>query len=217
MFGWKREDRKGSDADLAQRLSRLESYWRDIRGAALVPARSDIDPVQIDDLLPDCFIVERVAPSVLRLRVAGSRMGEALGMDVRGMPLSALFLPEGREALARHAATAFDGPRIVEFPVRSPGRTGRDALEGRMILLPLADRDGRVTRAMGAMVWSGEMGTGGGRRFTVPEGPVRNEDPGAPVIAVDGGEQRARPVMPPADAGPRPAGASHLRLVIDNT
>ena len=204
MFGRGSSERKTVTPDLAARLARLERYWRDIRGAALVPARADVDPMQIDDLLPDCFIVERVAPSVLRLRVAGARLGEALGLDVRGMPLSSLFLPEGRDALARNAALAFDGPRIVEFDVESPGRLGRPALTGRMIFLPLTDRDGRVTRAMGALVWSGDC-HGGGRRFTVPEGPVRSDDPGAPMVAV------VTSTPPPLIE------RGGLRLVVDNT
>ena len=205
MFGRGSSERKTVAPDLAARLARLEHYWRAIRGAALVPARSAVDPLQIDDLLPDCFIVERVAPSVLRLRVAGARLGEALGIDVRGMPLSALFLPDGREALARNAALAFDGPRIVEFDVTSPGRLGRAALNGRMIFLPLTDGEGRVTRAMGALVWSGDAGHGGGRRFTVPEGPVRCDDPGAPMAI------RAEPMPPPI------VERGGLRLVVDNT
>ena len=211
MFGSRRTDQAAERADVAARLARLERYWRQIRGAALVPARSDVDPMQIDDLLPDCFIIERVAPSVLRMRVAGSRLSDALGLDLRGMPLSAMFLPVGREALARLSAPVFDGPCIVEMPVRSPGRIGRDTLEGRMILLPLTDRDGRVTRAMGAMVWNGEIGTGGGRRFTVPDGRLRCDDPGVPMTA-------PLPMNPDTPAAPTaPTGRPALRLVVDNT
>lgn len=166
----------GESAEIRAVLDTLERYWRQIRRADRLPARTDVDPARIDTCLPHSFIVERVAPGVLRLRVAGSRLSDALGMEVRGMPLSALFLPEGRDVLAARIDEVFDGPRIMEFPVRSPRGLGRPAMAGRLLILPLLDGEGRVTRAMGAIMTEGAVGRGG-RRFTIPAGAEIRSDP----------------------------------------
>ena len=219
-------DAAGDSADIRLVLDTLERYWRQIRKADRLPARTDVDPARIDTCLPHSFIVERVAPGVLRLRVAGSRLSEALGMEVRGMPLTALFLPEGREVLASRIDEVFDGPRIMEFPIRSPKSLGRPAMMGRLLILPLLDGEGRVSRAMGAMITEGSVGRGG-RRFTIPAGAVIRSEP------VDG-PGRSLPLPPPprlveaAEAAapfrmrssrpPRPERPlqGHLRLVVDN-
>ena len=202
----------GQGLDMRARLDRLEDYWRELRGSAQLPARADIDPVRIDTILPHCFIAERVAPTVLRLRVAGSRLGDVLGMDVRGMPLSALFDPAGRTTLAAHVDRVFDGPRIFEMSVTIPRSFGRAALPGRLLMLPLLDGSGRVSRVIGAIVWDGETGRVG-RRFSVPKDMVMRSEPVdmAPAAREDTPEMPLRaPVI-------RKVAGARLELVVDNT
>ena len=38
-----------------------------------------------------------MAPSVARFRLAGAHLSELMGMEVRGMPMTALFLPDARD------------------------------------------------------------------------------------------------------------------------
>ncbi|SHI31720.1 PAS domain-containing protein [Wenxinia saemankumensis] len=215
--------RRGTDAETRAEaaarmraiLVQMERYWQQIRAADRLPARTDVDPARIDACLPHSFIVERVGPGILRLRVAGSRLSDALGMEVRGMPLSALFLPEGREVLGAHVDAVFDDPAIMEFAITSPRGLGRPLMTGRLLLLPLTDRDGGVTRALGAMITEGEIGRGG-RRFTIdPAAPIRRDPALSPVIqplTFDTPREDAVPARPAT-----PPGRGHLRLVVDNS
>ncbi|KIQ67714.1 PAS domain-containing protein [Wenxinia marina] len=215
-------DPSGDSAAIRHLLDELERYWQQIRRSGRLPARTDVDPAQIDACLPHSFIVERVAPGVLRLRVAGARLSDALGMEVRGMPLSALFLPEGRDVLAARIDEVFDGPRIMEFPIHSPRGIGRPLMAGRLLVLPLLDREGRVTRAMGAMITEGGIGRGG-RRFTIPAGAEIRSDavdgplrPIAPAPVFEAAEEPAPFEMPRVRRVADRPGRGHLRLVVDN-
>lgn len=190
-------------------LAQLEAYWRVLRGARAIPARTDVDPAAIDAVLPHAFVAERVAPGVARIRVAGQRLSGLFGMEPRGMPLCALFTAAARERLMPLVASTFDGPAIVEMPVEAARGLLRGRMSGRMILLPLSDAGGEVNRMIGAILCDGAPGRSP-VRFALPEGRVRVEpvalpDPLiAPRLAAVGERRRTAPA--------RPA----LRLVVSN-
>ena len=196
-------------------LSDLEDYWCGLSRARRIPFRSEVDPGRIDVALPHSFIVQRVARGTGRIRVAGSRVEQVLGLDPRGMPLSAVFTPSGRVALGHWFAEVFDRPAIVELPLVSARGIGRPRLSGAMLLLPLAAEDGTVSMALGAMVTEGEIGRGP-RRFDVPDGEIRIHGVEVPKLAAE--PPRRAPVahrmvtQTPPLAVPRP----YLRLVVDN-
>jgi len=160
----------------------LETYWDALRGGAIVPKRTDFDPRGIERSLTHTFVAERVAASVVRVRVAGTHLGELLGMDVRGMPMTAFFDPADRDTLEAACRSLFDGPHKIEMELQSPGRLGRPALMGRLVLLPMSDGQGEITRLVGCLETLGTSGRWP-RRFRVthveqtaldgsaPEGP----------------------------------------------
>jgi hypothetical protein len=183
-----------SGHDAADALLR---YWLGLcRGGAL-PRRDEIDPRAIGTLLPNTFLLERIAPGLARFRVAGTHLAELMGMDVRGMPASCLIAPAARDQFADALADLFDRPARLRLDLTAPGRPGHPALGGRMRLLPLRGPGGAVDRALGCLVTAGTPGKSP-RRFAIAA-------------------HRAHPVAPaapPAEAGPpRPAGRPHLRLV----
>lgn len=193
-------------------LGELERYWHDLRGARRLPVRSEVDPAQIDAALPHAFIIERVAPGIARLRVAGQRLNACLGMDARGMPLSTFFTPAGRIALAEHLEAVFDGPALVDMPLVSARGLGRPVLTARLLLLPLLGNDGSVSRALGALLTDGMIGRAP-RRFDIAPGEIRCE-----IIAEMG---RPRIALAAAQSGPltgkRPdATRPALQLVVSN-
>lgn len=197
-------------------LAELESYWRDLRGARALPARTDVNPAAIDAILPHAFVAERVAPQVARLRVAGSRLNDLLGMEARGMPLCTFFGPEGRAALGPLLARLFDAPAIVEIAVDGSRGLLRGRVSGRLILLPLTDGHGHVSRAIGALLCDGATGRGPVRLGLAEGGAIRIEPVGLPVPL------RA---LPPRLAAVGAGAAMHrgpdaarpaLRLVVNN-
>lgn len=179
-------------------LTELESYWRSLPRVRGVPQRKDIDPSKMDGLLENSFILERVAPGVARIRVAGRGITNLLGIEPRGVPLTAAFLPAARATISRNLETAFTSPGLVEIELIGPRAVGQPLLKGKVLLLPLRDDHGRVTRVMGALVMSGRRGLGGRRFDIAPDTKVRFE-PSLDLHAV--------PDVGAPDAGNRDVGA----------
>ncbi|MGH1459152.1 MAG: PAS domain-containing protein [Paracoccaceae bacterium] len=139
-------------------IAEVEAYWNGLRGTRLMPRRSEIDPRGIERALEFAFILERIAPGIARLRIAGSHLTELMGMEVRGMPISALFTPAARKTISEKMEDVFDGPSIVELDVVAEGGIGKPAIEGRLLLLPLKSDLGDVTRILGCFATRGSVG-----------------------------------------------------------
>jgi hypothetical protein len=213
-------------------LTDLEAYWQELRGARQIPARTEVDPARIDAALPYSFIIERIAPGIGRMRVAGQRIGEFLGMEARGMPLCAMFAGDSKDRIQGYLEQVFKLPALIELPITSTWSFGRPRLNGRLLLLPLLDTNGDVTRALGAIRVDGPTGRAP-RAFELAEaGAVRienvNDMPSkagslpAPVSAFSNprlarltglSEPEAPRFAPPV---PRQGERPYLRLVISN-
>ncbi len=139
-------------------LQQVEAHWESLRASEIVPHQMNLTSESLNDALAHCFVLERVAPTIARFRVAGKQVNTLLGMDARGMPLSILFSAEGREALGPLVEAVCDGPEIAEIPVMTTRGLRRTVLRGRILLLPLKDRAGKVTRIFGALVIDGAPG-----------------------------------------------------------
>ncbi|WP_159458411.1 PAS domain-containing protein [Roseisalinus antarcticus] len=220
-------------------LRQMERYWNELRGGHRLPQRRDVDPARLEDSLPHAFLMQRVAPNVGRLRVAGQQLTKVLGMDPRGMPLTAFFGVEARKVLSEQLRAVFDGPTIVEIPVASRRGLGRPRLSGRLLLLPLIGDDGMVSACLGALMVDGTIGSAP-RRFDIAPGVIRAERVRSPSsadlretllaqIEETGREGAEAPRPAPALSGAprvrpeRPARAPaverrrpYLRLVVDN-
>lgn len=198
-------------------LAELEQYWRDLRGAHRIPVRSDVDPVRIDSALPHAFILDRVAPGVARLRVAGQKLSSFIGTDARGMPLTTFFTADARDRVMEQTELVFSGPALVEVPLLSVRSLGRPRLTGKMLLLPLLGHDGTVSRALGAILMDGMIGRAPRRFDIAADQPIRCEmlpEPQKlawPVAVPAGGRVGTQFASKRPDA-PRPA----LRLVVNN-
>lgn len=139
-------------------LSLVEAYWDALRVGREMPKRAEIDPRGIESALPYAFILERVAPGVARMRIAGSHLHDVMGMEARGMPLTAFFEPDARTQVAGLLEEVFQTPGTAEVMMHSTASLGQPALDARMILLPLKSDLGDVSRILGCMVALGELG-----------------------------------------------------------
>lgn len=133
-------------------LSQVEAYWDGLRGSQLLPKRSDIDPRGIEAALEYAFILERIAPGVARLRIAGSHLSDLMGMEVRGMPITAFLAPPSRRRFSDIMEELFETPATATLTLRT--ETG--AVMGRMNLLPLKSDMGDVSRMLGCLVAKGD-------------------------------------------------------------
>lgn len=152
----------------------LRAYWEALRNGRPVPARSDVDPRGIQRSLDYAFILERVAPGMARFRLAGMHLNDLMGMEVRGMPMTAMFVPQGRQRLADAMERVFKDPAVAELTLNAETGIGKPPLSARLLLLPLKSDFGDVTRAMGCLVAEGPIGRTP-RRFEVASvevGPI---------------------------------------------
>ncbi len=186
----------------------LRGYWEGLRAGGEVPARAALDPRGIADILDRVFVLERVAPGQARFRIAGMHLADLMGMEVQGMPLMSLFIPEDRLGLAAVLEQVFAGPGMVDLVLEAERGLGRPALAARMVILPLRDEAGRVARAVGVIATEGAAGRAP-RRFAIARRVVTPLVPAAPApVAAELAEPPA-PYLPPRA---RP-GRGHLRLV----
>jgi hypothetical protein len=198
----------------AQRL--VESYWEALRDGGSVPARADVDPRGIEDALEYAFILERISPRHGRLRIAGRHLCDLAGAEVRGMPLSALFEAQSRDALGETLRQVLERPAVAELALAAPAGLGRHALEGRLLLLPLRSDAGEISRALGCLETEGRIGRTP-RRLSILETDLRPLPGVAEKAPAPAAEGFAEPARPFEVADRRARGAPHLRVVVSNT
>lgn len=138
-------------------LAIVQSHWEAQRQGRIAPRRDDIDPRPLAEALPVTFVAEFVAPSVARIRLAGQRLYDLLGMEPRGMPLSVFLDAAGRAMLEDALPQLRQGARVL-LPLHAEGSLGRPAIEAQMLLLPLIDASGVVTRVIGVLEYHGQPG-----------------------------------------------------------
>ena len=153
-------------------LRHVQTYWDEIRMGRIAPARADISPRGLSPALDRAFILERIAPGLARFRVAGRSLARAMGMEVSGLPLSTYFRPEARDRLADLLEEVFQGPASLRLSLTAPTGIGRPQFAGQMLLLPLRDDLGGMSRALGCLVTSGKPGRTP-RRFSIDGAATR--------------------------------------------
>lgn len=147
-------------------LREVEAYWELLRDGRLMPERAELDPRGFSSALPYSFLLERIAPGLARVRVSGRHLSELMGIDVQGLPFTAHFLPEARPAVIETLSAVFEEPAVARLRLSSPCGIARQPLSADLILMPLRDDMGDVTRAVGCLVSEGPVGRTP-RRFLV--------------------------------------------------
>lgn len=152
-------------------VGRLRDYWNGLRGARPLPCRAEINPREIEDALEFAFILERTAMGEARFRLAGMHLNELMGMEVRGMPLSSVLDPAMRDQLSGLLEQVFDTPATVSLMLVAGPEADRPAMMGQMLLMPLRNDRGEITRALGCLATAGTPGRLP-RRFSIAEAQV---------------------------------------------
>ncbi len=148
-------------------LAQIRSYWEELRAGRLMPLRAEIDPREMSPFLEVCFVLERQEPGDIRFRLAGMGVNDLMGMEVRGMQLRSLIVPEGRAHFSKQIDTLFTEPEIQEYKLISDADNAPH-LKASMLILPLKSEDGEADRAIGCLTTDGIVGVPP-RRFRVAE------------------------------------------------
>ncbi|WP_386681727.1 PAS domain-containing protein [Loktanella sp. R86503] len=196
--------RRLPDAERAV-LQLLEDDWRQISSGEIVPAHAQLDPHALHNALPHAFLLHRTAPGAVRIRVAGQRLHDLLRMDPRGMSFGCFFAEGSRDAVMDIVDSAFDGPAIVGLPLTASRGLGRKPMLAELLLLPMMDAQGQVTRMMGALVAAGPLNSRAYRFDIAGDAVLRHDALNLPFAERRGARARPLPVQRPA-----------LRLVVNN-
>ena len=121
----------------------LFGYWNRRRGKRPAPLRREIEPADIQAILPNVFILEYTSGDRLAFRLAGTAICSLFGRELRNTPFESIWLSnEGGTALKQigHARA-----RGLPLAVRLQGESeeGRP-VELELLLLPLAGTIGRI-------------------------------------------------------------------------
>ncbi|WP_160147711.1 PAS domain-containing protein [Tabrizicola flagellatus] len=119
-------------------LAQVRAYWESLRRDGAMPERAAIDPRGLIGVLDRVFLAERIGRGLVQVRIAGSRLADFAGIDLRGLPLSCLFTAESRPQLGLMVERAFAAPAVVELDL-GLDRAPATGLVARLLLLPLAD------------------------------------------------------------------------------
>lgn len=139
----------GCDTALVQssRIHRLYTYWRQKAAGAAMPARSDFDPVDVRELLPNLMMLDVVGdPPRFRYRLVGTRVVQYTGFDFTGRCLDEMVF-QGRDFMEGCYRRVWAERRPIfghyAWLVRS-----RHFGRCEFALLPLSDDGTRVDRCI---------------------------------------------------------------------
>ncbi len=204
-------------------IAQVDAYWEGLRGGRAMPDRMEVDPRGLEGALEFAFMLDHIAPGVGRVRIAGMHLSDLLGMEVRGMPMTAFFEPPARTRVSDVIRKVIECPRVADLQLVSDRGIGRPPLRARLYLAPLTCGEDGPRRLLGCLQAEGRIGRTP-RRFTVDQVHLRR------IVAAAGSEAVTSPTLPafaepPAHYTRQPAAAvshrkanpgrahPHLRLV----
>ena len=131
-------------------LQTLYGYWNEARAGRLAPLRLEIEPSRIASILAETFMLERMDAATYQYRLAGTRLCELFGSELRGMNFLDNWSEADRAVLERQLSSLCEQGAAVVLTLEGSVDT-RQRVEIEAILLPLLHGGNRVTRIIGAM------------------------------------------------------------------
>ncbi|CUH39592.1 PAS domain protein [Jannaschia seosinensis] len=125
-------------------------YWTSLRRGTAIPQRSTLDPSAMRLILGHAMILDRTRHGTTRVRLGGHVMQDLMGMEVRGLPIRAFFDLADRTRVCEQIEQVFEQPAKLELDLISEGSEG--IVTARMLVLPLTDATGAVSKALTVMV-----------------------------------------------------------------
>lgn len=134
----------------------LFEYWSDLRGGRSAPYKSEVTARGIGrTLASNTFILENLADGARRFRLAGSRLHDIFGLELRGMSAQAIMQQESRSRMQSLMDDCLAAPTVCVFTC-SAEIQGGDALPIEIILAPLRSDFDQMNRILGAAHVLGE-------------------------------------------------------------
>jgi hypothetical protein len=128
----------------------LYAYWNTLRGARPAPRRDEVDPIAIPHSLPEIFLLELQEGGRIAVRLAGTRLCELYGRELRGISASSLWSAQSRSEVDKvlRDVMAEAAVAVIAADARKEGRSV-GAFE--LVVTPLADAAGTCRYIIGAL------------------------------------------------------------------
>lgn len=128
----------------------LYGYWNEVRQGRLAPRRFDIEPSRIANILAETMILERTDADTARFRLAGTRIAEQFGTELRGKNFLDLWPAEERRTLAAKLSELQIRGGALLLEIEAETASGR-SLMLEAILLPLVHTRDVIDRFLGSI------------------------------------------------------------------
>ncbi|MBB4290261.1 hypothetical protein GGE16_002301 [Rhizobium leguminosarum] len=125
-------------------------YWNRIRGAADAPLKSQVEPSAVPHLLQSLFILETRDAGNIGFRLAGTRICDLFGRDLRGERFSSLWGNGQHADIERTAMGVMDHAMPALFNATGYSTIGHQA-SFEIIMMPLRSPHGACDRLLGAI------------------------------------------------------------------
>jgi hypothetical protein len=119
------------------RLAHVLSCWQRWRGVNLWPARDDIDPTDLRQILPNIFMVEVIDGGArFRYILSGATVRQQLGFELSGRYLDDTFTGAQLEHATSNYRAVLSG--FGHYALQHWSQRGRPVMQFRRLLLPIA-------------------------------------------------------------------------------
>ncbi|PDS77101.1 PAS domain-containing protein [Rhizobium sp. L43] len=125
-------------------------YWNRIRGAADAPLKSQVEPSAVPHLLQSLFILETRGAGNIGFRLAGTRICDLFGRDLRGERFASLWGNGQHADIERTAMGVMDHAMPALFNATGYSTIGHQA-SFEIIMMPLRSPHGACDRLLGAI------------------------------------------------------------------
>lgn len=129
---------------------KLLAHWVALRGEARFPRRTQFNPMQVTDLLPQLVMLEPDLPDTATIRLFGTGLARRLGMDLSNANLLALY-DEERQELLRELLNFLVEHHCVVIGHSEWATPSGHRFTTENLWLPLSDEHGKVIRVLGSL------------------------------------------------------------------
>ncbi|MGO1119298.1 PAS domain-containing protein [Rhodovibrionaceae bacterium A322] len=145
---------EGSSPEIRQ----LVDYWLSLRNGALLPKKSDFDPIAVPNLLKSIWIYEyRAAEDRFTCRLAGQSVNTAWGeKSLAGQDLRVLASEEAYPVMHERWSHVINRPALMYSRRQESGGAGLFAAIERLIT-PLSDDQGNPVFVIGVSLYSNAL------------------------------------------------------------
>lgn len=135
------------------RLEKLYAYWRKKRGDRAMPARRDIDPLDVRELMGNLTLID-VRPETMefRFRLAGSRIVDLFGKELTGRGVDEARFLGKRPPFERQCGAVLES-KEPSFIIILMGVEHRRMVY-RQLLLPLSSDGENIDIMLGGAVFT---------------------------------------------------------------